>query len=79
MLCNQSFRSAEFPGDDIAAVILQDGGQIIPAPANDLEVGKICLLHLVDSRGFVGELFGRFNHHIIGCCNQVSRFQNAVS
>ena len=34
---------AEFPGDDIAAVIVQDCAETIPAPANDLEVGEVGL------------------------------------
>lgn len=72
-------RRAQFPWDDIAAVIVQDRGQIIPTLTNDFEVGKIRLPHLVDSRRFVFELIRGFNHHIIGCCDQIRFLQNAIS
>jgi hypothetical protein len=43
-------------GGDVAAVIVQDRAEIEPAPAQNLEVGKVSLPELVDGRGFVFEL-----------------------
>ena len=70
---------AEFPGDDIATVIVQNCAEVIPAPADNLEVGEVGLPHLVDSRGFVSKLFSCLDHHIIGRRDQISRFQYTVS
>jgi hypothetical protein len=38
---------AELPGDDVAAVIVEDGRQIEPAPADDLQIGEVGLPELV--------------------------------
>ena len=62
-----------------AAVIIQNSAQIIPTPSDDLEVGKVCLPHLVNASGFVFELISGFNHHIIGRGDQICFLQNAVS
>ena len=70
---------AEFPRDDVAAVVIQDRAEIIPTPADDLEVGEVRLPHLVDCRGFVFELIGRFDHYVIRRSDQVSCFENAIS
>ena len=56
---------AKLPGDDVAAVIVQDCAEIIPAPPDDLEVGKIGLPHLVDGRRLVCELISGLDHHIV--------------
>lgn len=50
---------AELPGDDVRAVVIQNCAEIIPAPANDLEVGEVGLPHLVNGGGFVFELLAR--------------------
>jgi len=34
-------RPAEFPGDDVAAVIIEDGRQIEATPADHLQIGKV--------------------------------------
>lgn len=52
---------AQFPSDDVAAVIVQDRAEIEPAPADDLEVGEVSLPKLIDRRGFVFELAGRLD------------------
>ena len=49
---------AQLPGDHIAREVIQNGGQIHPAPANDLQVRKIGLPLLIDGRGLVLELTG---------------------
>lgn len=42
---------AELPGNDVAAVDIQDGAEIMPAPADDLQVSEIGLPHLVNGGG----------------------------
>ena len=37
--------AAQLPGDDVARVVVEHGGQIHPAPANDLEVSEVGLPH----------------------------------
>ena len=39
---------AQFPRDDIAAVIIQDRAEIEPAPADDLQISEVSLPELVD-------------------------------
>ncbi len=58
---------AEFPGDDVAAEVVQDRVEIMPAPADDLEISEVGLSHLGDGGGLVRELVGRFDHHIVRC------------
>ena len=48
--------SAEFPRDDVAAVIVQDRAEIEPSPADDLQIGEVFLPKLIDRGGFVFEL-----------------------
>ncbi len=69
---------AEFPRDDVAAVIVQDRTKIEPAPADDLQVGEVGLLQLVDSRRLVFELTGRFDHDEGWAGDQVVRLQHAI-
>ena len=52
-------RCAELPGDDVAAVFIEDGRQIEPAPADDLQVSEVGLPELVRPSGFIPELVGR--------------------
>ena len=35
---------AELPGDHVAAEVVQDRAEIVPAPADDLQVGEVGLL-----------------------------------
>ena len=35
--------AAQLPCDDIAREVVEHGGQVHPSPANDLEVGEVCL------------------------------------
>ena len=48
-------------------------------PGDDLEKGEFSLQHFIDGGGFVHELVGRFDHHIIGCSDEVGYIENAVS
>ena len=52
---------AQLPGDDVAREVVEDGRQIEPAPADDLEVGEVGLPELVRRRGLVLELVGRLD------------------
>ena len=38
---------AQLPGDDVAGEVVEDGRQIKPAPADDLQIGKVGLPELV--------------------------------
>jgi len=49
-------RRAEPPGDDIAAVVAEDRREVESAPANDLQVGEVCLPELVRLGGLLVEL-----------------------
>ena len=49
---------AQLPCDDVAGEVVEHGRQVDPAPADDLEVGEVCLLHLVWPRCLVPELAG---------------------
>ena len=44
---------AKLPGDDVAAVIVEDRAEIEPAPSQYFDVGEVSLPKLVDGRRFV--------------------------
>ena len=50
---------AQLPRDDVAREVVEDGRQIEPAPADDLEIGEVGLPELVGGGGLVLELVGR--------------------
>ncbi len=52
------------PGDDIAAVVIHNGGQVVPAPAYDLEVGEVGLPKLMHPFGLVPKLVSGCEHNI---------------
>ena len=60
------------------AVIVEDRGQIEPAPADHLEVGEIGLPQLVGSRCLVPEIIRSPDYHVGGSGDQVFGFENAV-
>jgi len=70
---------AEFPANDVAAVIIQNRAEVEPTPTDDLEVGEVGLPHLVDGGGLVSELVGSFDHHIVWCRDQIGFLQKSVS
>ena len=41
------YRGAGLPGDDVAAVVVEDGAEIEPAPTDDLQVREVSLPELV--------------------------------
>jgi hypothetical protein len=49
---------AQLPGNDIARVIIKDGPQIHPTPANNLQIGEVGLPQLVDGCCLVSKLIG---------------------
>ena len=53
---------AKLPGHDVAAVIIKDCAEIEPAPAENLDVGKVGLPKLIDGCRFVFELVGGLEH-----------------
>ena len=50
----------------------------MPAPANDLEVGKVCLPQLVGRRGLVLELAGGFHDDEVRAGDQVMGLEQAI-
>lgn len=46
-------RGAELPGHDVAGIVVKNRRQIISAPANDLEIGKVGLPQPVRRRRLV--------------------------
>ena len=68
----------ELPGDDEAGEVVEHGGEIIPAPADDLEVGEVGLPQLVGRRGLVLDRLGRLADDVGGAGDQVVRFQQSI-
>ena len=72
-------RRAELPGDDKAREVVQHRGEIVPAPARDLEIGEVSLPELVGGRGLVLELLGRFDDDVGRAGNKIVRFQEPIN
>jgi hypothetical protein len=62
---------AQLPGDDGAREVVEHGRQLHPAPAEDLEGGKISMPQLVNPRGLGVELIGRLDDDIGWAGDQV--------
>ena len=71
-------RGAELPGDDIAREVVEDGREIIPAPAGDLQVGEVGLPELVRRRRLVLELGRRLDDDVGRAGDQVLRLQQPI-
>src|SRR5215467_4433021 len=52
---------AQLPGQDIAREVIEHGGQIEPAPADDLQIGEVGLPKLVWGGRGIGEAIGRLH------------------
>jgi len=52
---------AQLPGQDVAREVIKHGGQVEPAPADDLEVGEVGLPKLVCGGRRIGEAIGRLH------------------
>ncbi len=72
-------RGAELPGDDVPAIVIQYGAEVEPAPAEDLQIGKVGLPQLIGARGFVPEFIGCLHHDVRWCRDQVFRLQDTVN
>ena len=70
--------AAEFPADDVARVVVQDRGQVKPAPADDLEIGKIRLPHLVWRCGFVLKLVRSLDNDVSWAGDEIVGFEQAI-
>jgi hypothetical protein len=53
---------AQPPGNDVAAVIVEDRREIEPTPADDLQIGEVGLPELVRPGGLLVELICRADH-----------------
>ena len=71
-------RGTELPADDVTREVIQNGRQIHPAPANDLEVGELGLPQLVYRRRFISELAGCLHHDKGRTGDQVIGFKQAI-
>ena len=49
-------RRAQLPGDNVTRVVIEDGGEVVPAPADDLEISEVGLPELVGRSRLVLEL-----------------------
>ena len=54
---------AKLPSNDVASVVVEDFGQVEPAPADELQVSEVGLPQLVRSGCLVAKLIGRADHH----------------
>lgn len=64
---------------DIAGEVVEHGGQVHPAPANDSEVSEVGLRHSVRPCGLGMELIGRFHHDVRRAGDQVVRLEKPVN
>ena len=71
-------RRTELPGDDVAAVVVQDCREIEPAPADHLQICEVGLPKLVRPRCLVPELVCRRQYHIGRAGDQIVRLQDAI-
>jgi len=71
-------RCAKLPSNDVAAVVIKDCGQVEPAPADDLQVGKVSLPEFVRPGSLVAELIGRADHHMGRRRDQVFGLEKAI-
>ena len=71
-------RGAELPGNDVAAVIVEDDAEIKTAPADDLEIGEFGLLKLVGLSGLVAELGCRLDHYLRRGRDEVLGLENRI-
>ena len=69
---------AQLPGDDVAGIVVQNRRQIQPAPADDLEVGKVGLPELVRSCGLVLERIGGLDDDEGGAGDQIMGLQKPI-
>ena len=66
------------PGHHVATVVIEDRAEVIPTPADDLQIGEVGLPQLVRAGGLVPELVGRLHHHEGRAGDQVSLLEDPV-
>ena len=66
------------PGNDVARVVIQDRGQVIPAPADHTEIGEVGLPEFVHTAGGMLELVAGRHHDVRRAGDQVAPLQNPV-
>jgi len=80
-------RGAQLQCNDISRVIVEDGGEVEPSPADDLQVGEVSLPELVWRCRFIGKLIscleddvGRAGDEVLGLEQPVGRrFRDEVA
>src|SRR4029077_6524373 len=71
-------RRAQLPGDNVTRVVIEDGGEVVPAPADHLEIGEVGLPELVGRRRLVLELVGGLDDDEGWAADQVMGVQWSV-
>ena len=71
-------RRAKLPGDDVSAVVVEDGREIKPTPADDPQVCEVGLPELVRPDCLVPELIGRADHYVGRGRDQILGAENAI-
>ena len=69
---------AELPGDDVAAVVVEDRAEIEPAPAQYFDVSEVRLPKLVDPSCLVFELIGSLDDDERRAGDQIMGLQHAI-
>ena len=69
---------AQFPSHDISGKVIEDGGQIEPAPADHLQIGEIGLPHLIGANGLVPEFIVRLDDDEGWRGDQIVRLEQAI-
>ena len=65
-------------GDDEAREVVEYGGEIVPAPAGNLEVGEVGLPELVGRRGLMFERLCRLDDDIGRTGDEIVCFQQPI-
>ena len=69
---------AQLPGDDVSREVVQNGRQIKPAPADNLEIGKVGLPELVGPGRLVLELVARLDDDEGRRSDEVMSFEQTI-
>ncbi len=71
-------RRAQLPRHDEAREVIQHGREVVPTPADHLQIGEVRLPELVGCGGLVPELVGGFDHDVGRAGDQVLGLEQAV-
>ena len=72
-------RGGQFPSQDVAGVVVQHGGEVIPTPTLDLKMGEVGLPQLIDLFGGMIELVTGRNHQKSWAGHQIKALQDTIN